>query len=41
MTVAYPAVLAASKKYKINMRQAACTVAVAHVVDAMKTRGWF
>ncbi len=40
MTEAYQAVLAASKKYKINMRQAAYTVAVARVVDAMKTRGW-
>jgi hypothetical protein len=32
MTVAYPAVLAASKKYKINMRQAACTVADTRLV---------
>jgi len=40
MTVAYQAVLAASKKYNINMRQAAYTVAVARVVEAMKTRGW-
>jgi glutamate dehydrogenase (NAD(P)+) len=40
MTMAYQAVLAASKKYKINMRQAAYTVAVARVVEAMKIRGW-
>lgn len=40
MTMAYQGVLAASKQYNINMRQAAYTVAVARVVDAMKTRGW-
>ncbi|MFZ2472524.1 MAG: Glu/Leu/Phe/Val dehydrogenase [Methanothrix sp.] len=40
MTVAYQAVLAASKKYKVNMRQAAYTVAVSRVVEAMKIRGW-
>jgi len=40
MTMAYQGVLAASKKYNINMRQAAYTVAVARVVEAMKTRGW-
>ena len=40
MTMAYQGVLAASKKYKINMRQAAYTVAVARVVEAMKMRGW-
>jgi glutamate dehydrogenase (NAD(P)+) len=40
MTTAYHGVLEASKKYKINMRQAAYTVAVARVVEAMKTRGW-
>jgi glutamate dehydrogenase (NAD(P)+) len=40
MTMAYQGVLAASKKYNINMRQAAYTVAVARVVDAMKIRGW-
>ncbi|MCX6673261.1 MAG: hypothetical protein NTY37_05740 [Methanothrix sp.] len=34
MTVAYQAVLAASKQYKVNMRQAAYTVAVARVVEA-------
>ena len=38
--MAYQGVLAASKKYKVNMRQAAYTVAVARVVEAMKTRGW-
>jgi glutamate dehydrogenase (NAD(P)+) len=40
MTMAYQGVLAASKKYNINMRQAAYTVAVARVVEAMKMRGW-
>jgi glutamate dehydrogenase (NAD(P)+) len=40
MTMAYQGVLAASKKYKVNMRQAAYTVAVARVVEAMKIRGW-
>ncbi len=40
MTMAYHSVLDASKKYDINMRQAAYTVAVARVVEAMKTRGW-
>jgi glutamate dehydrogenase (NAD(P)+) len=40
MTQAYHGVLDASKKYKINMRQAAYTVAVARVVEAMKMRGW-
>lgn len=40
MTMAYHSVFDASKKYSINMRQAAYTVAVARVVDAMKTRGW-
>ncbi|MDD1722518.1 MAG: Glu/Leu/Phe/Val dehydrogenase [Methanothrix sp.] len=40
MTMAYQGVLAASKKYNVNMRQAAYTVAVSRVVDAMKTRGW-
>ncbi len=36
----YHSVLDASRKYKINMRQAAYTVAVKRVVDAMKARGW-
>ena len=40
MTEAYQAVLAASKNYKVNMRQAAYTVAVSRVVEAMKIRGW-
>ena len=40
MTVAYQSVLDASKKYKINMRQAAYVVAVERVVEAMKLRGW-
>lgn len=40
MTSSYHAVLAASKEYKINMRQAAYVVAVKRVVEAMKVRGW-
>jgi glutamate dehydrogenase (NAD(P)+) len=40
MTMAYQGVLAASRQYNINMRQAAYTVAVARVVEAMKMRGW-
>ncbi|GFO97855.1 glutamate dehydrogenase [groundwater metagenome] len=40
MTIAYQSVLDASKKYNINMRQAAYTVAVGRVVEAMKLRGW-
>jgi len=40
MTIAYHSVLDASKKYNINMRQAAYTVAVGRVVEAMKLRGW-
>ena len=40
MTIAYHAVLATSKKYKINMREAAYVVAVDRVVQAMKLRGW-
>jgi glutamate dehydrogenase (NAD(P)+) len=36
----YHSVLDASRKYKVNMRQAAYTVAVKRVVDAMKARGW-
>ena len=40
MTIAYHSVLDASKKYKINMRQAAYVVAAQRVVEAMKLRGW-
>jgi glutamate dehydrogenase (NAD(P)+) len=40
MTTAYQAVFDASKKHKINMRQAAYVVAVERVVEAMKLRGW-
>jgi glutamate dehydrogenase (NAD(P)+) len=40
MTIAYKSVFDASIKYKINMRQAAYTVAVSRVVEAMKMRGW-
>ncbi len=40
MTAAYKSVLAASKHYKINMRQAAYVKAVERVVEAMKLRGW-
>ncbi|HOD28909.1 MAG TPA: Glu/Leu/Phe/Val dehydrogenase [Syntrophales bacterium] len=40
MTAAYHKVHATSKKYNINMRQAAYVVAVERVVEAMKLRGW-
>ncbi len=40
MSTAYHAVLNTSKKYNINMRQAAYVVAVERVVEAMKLRGW-
>jgi len=40
MTTAYHSVLDTSRKYKINMRQAAYVVAVERVVEAMKLRGW-
>jgi glutamate dehydrogenase (NAD(P)+) len=40
MTQAYRSVLETSKSFSINMRQAAYTVAVARVVEAMKLRGW-
>jgi len=39
MTSAYHATLHASRKYKINMRQAAYVVAVERVVEAMRLRG--
>ena len=40
MAHAYHNVLYASRNHKINMRQAAYTVAVQRVVEAMKLRGW-
>jgi glutamate dehydrogenase (NAD(P)+) len=40
ITTAYYTVLNASKKYNINMREAAYVVAVERVVEAMKVRGW-
>jgi glutamate dehydrogenase (NAD(P)+) len=40
MTTAYRSVWDTSRKYNINMRQAAYIVAVKRVVEAMKTRGW-
>ncbi|MHA1232650.1 MAG: Glu/Leu/Phe/Val family dehydrogenase [Candidatus Helarchaeota archaeon] len=40
MTNAYHIVLNTSKKYNINMRQAAYVIAVDRVVQAMKLRGW-
>jgi len=40
MTIAYHSVLDTSKKYNINMRQAAYMVAVERVVEAMKLRSW-
>lgn len=40
MTTAYHSVLNTSKKYNINMRQAAYVIAVERVAEAMKLRGW-
>lgn len=40
MSFAYHSVLNTSKKYNINMRQAAYVIAVERVVEAMKLRGW-
>jgi len=40
MTIAYQSVMDISKKYNINMRQAAYIVAVKRVVEAMELRGW-
>jgi len=40
MTTAYHSVVFASRKYNVNMRQAAYAVAVERVVEAMKLRGW-
>ncbi len=40
ISAAYHSVLDTSKKFDINMRQAAYVVAVKRVVDAMKIRGW-
>jgi glutamate dehydrogenase (NAD(P)+) len=40
ISAAYNSVYETSKKYKVNMRQAAYVVAVKRVVDAMKIRGW-
>jgi len=40
ITAAYHSVLNTSRKYSINMRQAAYVLAVGRVVEAMKTRGW-
>ncbi len=40
MTTAYHATLGTSKRYKVNMREAAYIVAVQRVVEAMKMRGW-
>jgi glutamate dehydrogenase (NAD(P)+) len=40
MTYAYHTVLDTSKKYNINMRQAAYVVAVKRVAEAMNLRGW-
>jgi glutamate dehydrogenase (NAD(P)+) len=40
ISAAYHAVYETSKKYKINMRQAAYVLAVNRVVEAMKVRGW-
>lgn len=40
MTTAYHTVLETSKKYSVDMRQAAYITAVSRVVEAMKLRGW-
>lgn len=40
MSVAYHSVLNTSRKYGINMREAAYVIAVERVVEAMKLRGW-
>ena len=40
MTVSYHAVQAVSKKYNLNMRQAAYVVAVKCVVEARRVHGW-
>jgi len=40
MATAYHSVLNASKKYNINMREAAYVVAIERVAEAMKLRGW-
>ncbi|MBN1614874.1 MAG: Glu/Leu/Phe/Val dehydrogenase [Deltaproteobacteria bacterium] len=40
MTTAYHSVLNTSRRYNINMRQAAYVLAVERVVDAMRLRGW-
>jgi len=40
MAEAYHSVLQNSKKYRINMRQAAYVVAVSRLAEAMKLRGW-
>ncbi len=40
ISAAYWSVLAASKKYQVNMRQAAYVVSLKTVLEAMKIRGW-
>jgi len=40
ISAAYHSVLDTSRKFNINMRQAAYVVAVKRVVDTMKARGW-
>ncbi|MDD4924813.1 MAG: Glu/Leu/Phe/Val dehydrogenase [Dehalococcoidales bacterium] len=40
ISAVYNSVLNISRQYKTNMRQAAYTLAVKRVVDAMKARGW-
>ncbi len=40
MTTAYHLTLDGSKKYEINMRQAAYMIAIESVIEAMKLRGW-
>ncbi len=40
MAFAYHSVLNASEKYRVNLRQAAYTIAIQRIADAMMLRGW-
>lgn len=40
MVGAYREVAITSRNHQISLRQAAYTLAVQHVVEAMKVRGW-
>jgi glutamate dehydrogenase (NAD(P)+) len=41
MTAAFYDVLNVSKEYKVDMRVAACIVAIRRVAEVMKLRGWY